>query len=106
MVGVVIEHEADFARKWALRAEFVQESYSENHLSFCLNMGPKLHDQNRPADDPRYQALMDAARAVLALGLDDERKTCDRTDLLEAHDLLRAAMLELEPTGLAPLSDL
>lgn len=60
----------------------------------------------RPENDPRYEALMDAARAILALGLDDERNPCDRADLLMAHDMLRAAMLELEPTGLAPLSDL
>ncbi len=59
----------------------------------------------RTANDPRYEALMDAARAILALGLDDERNVCERADLLEAHDRLRAAMLELEPTGLAPLSD-
>ena len=55
--------------------------------------------------DPRYDALMDAARAILALGLDDERNVWDRTELLQAHDKLRAAMLELEPTGLAPLSE-
>ena len=59
----------------------------------------------RLADDPRYEALMDAARAILALRLDDERTVVDRQDLLNAHDKLRAAMLELEPTGLAPLSD-
>ena len=59
----------------------------------------------RPTNDPRYEALMDAARAILALGLDDERSVVERDDLLQAHDRLRAAMLELEPTGLAPLSD-
>ena len=60
---------------------------------------------NRAASDPRYEALMDAARAILALGLDDERISVERGDMLKAHDRLRAAMLELEPTGLAPLSD-
>ena len=59
----------------------------------------------RSAHDPRYDMLINAARAILALGLDDERNPCDRSDLLRAHDMLRAAMLELEPTGLAPLSD-
>ncbi len=58
------------------------------------------------ANDPRYEALMDAARVILALGLDDEHKVWDRAELLRAHDQLHAAMLELEPTGLAPLSDL
>ena len=60
---------------------------------------------HRPTNDPRYEALKDAARAILALGLDDERSVVERDDLLKAHDRLRAAMLELEPTGLAPLSD-
>ena len=59
----------------------------------------------RPIHELRYDMLINAARAILALGLDDERNPCDRSDLLRAHDMLRSAMLELEPTGLAPLSD-
>jgi len=58
------------------------------------------------SNDSRYDALMDAARALLALRLDDEHGVYDRDALLEAHDMLRAAMLELEPTGMAPLSDM